>query len=121
VKKMLLLLAITLSAVLAALTLTAVPAANAAPGLRLSLASLSVDELRVRAVCPVDPPQTLFLSSDQGLIASGPVTCTRRNQVLTAPTLVTLTPGQVLTNVTITISGDSGEINAFYDQVVVRR
>jgi hypothetical protein len=97
------------------------PVATAAPALKVALVRLSPDTAVVNAVCPVDPPTTVFISSDQGLIGSTPVECTRQHQRFVVPVSADLTPGEVLTGVQVAVSGDSGEVNAFYDSVTVRR
>jgi len=107
-------------AIVLGLTLVVGAPASAAPRLGVDLGRVTTTEVVVRAVCPVDPPSTLFVSSDQGLIASQPVECTRRHQRFVIPVTASLTEGQVLTGVQVTVSGDSGEVSAFYDEVIVR-
>lgn len=96
--------------------------AQATVPLGISLVKVTPSEATIKVVCPVDPPTTLFVSSDQGLVASQPITCDRTRQRFTIPVTLPggLVRGQVLTGVQATASGDSGEVNAFYSSVVVR-
>jgi len=105
-------------------TTVLVSPASAAPPLGVSLTRLGTTTAVVKGVCPNDPPDTLFITGDTGsgnqLLGSEPVTCTRRQQRFALPLSTTLTRGQTVTDVQVTISGDGGEINAFYPTVRVR-
>lgn len=98
-------------------------AAQAAQPLGVEITRISGggDVAVVRAVCPVDPPTTLFITTEGVLIGSMPVTCTRRVQRFVLPLSVDVLTGGTLQEVTVVVSGDSGEVSAFYDSFVVTR
>lgn len=96
--------------------------AFAAPPLGISSVRISgdTDTALVRAVCPVDPPTTAFITTEGVLIGSVSIDCTRRRQRFVIPLDVDVLSGGTLQEVSVTISGDSGEVSAFYDQLAVR-
>ena len=102
----------------------AAPSATAAPSLRVTLQKLTSTQATVTTVCPDDPPQSAIISGDvgdqqfAGVVA---ITCDGYSQRVVIPLQTTLQPGTVVTDVQVTISGDSGDIVGNYDLVRVSR
>jgi hypothetical protein len=112
----------------AALVLTVLALATpvqASPGLFVKVTRLDATTARVVAICPNDPPDTLFLTgtlpgdTSPTLLGSTPVTCTGSRLYFNLPLSVTLTPGTTITNTTVTVSGDGGEVNGFDNSIKV--
>lgn len=92
--------------------------AAAAPPLGVDLLTLSTTTATIRTVCPDDPPQTVVLYTVDGVLGSTPISCTRRPQVVRVP-LSTPLPAGTRLDVTVLVSGDSGEITATFPDVRV--
>ena len=115
-----------LAGMIAGTLLTAAVAApaTAAPTLRVTLQKLTATHAIVTTVCPDDPPQHAIFSGVQGSQDVGGavmITCDGSPQRVVIPLQTALEPGTKVTDVQITISGDSGEIVAHYDTVRVSR
>ncbi|KQX75825.1 hypothetical protein [Aeromicrobium sp. Root472D3] len=109
-----------LSGVLAT-TLLAIgaPGSASAGALGITLDQLRPSSVRLTVVCPVDPPTTVLVfsaASSPQLIGSRAITCRGggRSQHVVVRLSPRLTAGS-LVDLSVTVSGDSGEINAWFD------
>ena len=120
------------SAAAVAAALLVSPAAHAAPPLGITDVKLatfahgSQTKLVVRAVCPNDPPDTLFITGDPGdgggdrLLGSGSITCDRTRQKFVLLLSTPLSNHSVVSHVFVSISGDGGEVDFRTDSLVVQ-
>jgi hypothetical protein len=115
----------TFSTILAAGLLgaaTLVPAPVPAADLGITLVQLRPSSVDLRVVCPVDPPQTVLVYEGEPtqFLGSTPISCAGggTEQDVTVPLQRTLAAGAVV-DLSATVSGDSGEINASFPGTVV--
>lgn len=110
----------------AALSPSPADARPALPPLGVNLVRLSPTTLTFTTVCPVDPPTTVFatatLDGTPTLLGSEPFTCVRTRQQRGTITLDTPLPlGSTVEDLSVTVSGDGGEISGFFGTVTVSR
>lgn len=101
------------------------PAAQARPqALSIAVTRLTPSYATVKVTCPDDPPARIYLSGTlngvpQQFGSTEPFVCTEHPQTFRLA-VHGLVSGDVIAPATVTFSGDSGEINGFYDRLVVR-
>jgi hypothetical protein len=116
------------TALLAALPL-ALPAAPAQAATGIGFAAhqrLTTTSATIRLTCPNDPPATLFVSvveTDRTGAATGivPITCTGERQRVRVPFTESTLHAGGRADLTVTMSGDSGEMNGFFTDLRIRR
>jgi hypothetical protein len=95
------------------------------PPLDIQIVKITKHEVVVRTVCPNDPPARIYVyttSPSRQLASTEPVTCLRTKYqrfVIPLSPGVTLRKGEHLGQTWVTFSGDSGEMNNVWQDVVV--
>ncbi len=106
-------------------TTAAVAKPKPLPPLDIEIVKITRDNVVVQIVCPIDPPARITVgqaSPNRQLAILEPVNCLRTRQQKFAIPLnpgVVLRRGDNLGDVTIQFSGDSGEMNNIWHNVVV--
>jgi hypothetical protein len=101
------------------------PTASARPqALSIAVTRLTPSYATIKVTCPDDPPARIYLSGTlngvpQQFGITEPFACTEHPQTFRLA-VHGLVSGDVITEATVTFSGDSGEIVGFYDTLVVR-
>lgn len=123
--KRLMLGAAAISLAVTALSAPPTTAARPLPPLDIQIVKVTKSDVVVKTVCPNDPPARIYVyttSPSRQLAITEPVNCLRNKQqkfVIPLSDGVTLRKGEHLGETWVTFSGDSGEMNNVWDDVVV--